>query len=983
MRAGVFAGFNWEGLMIDRVVSPRAAAFSRNFLKAGVAVLAVAAATPALAQTAPAPAAAPATNDAETIVVSGYARSLQNAIRTKKVSTELIESISAEDVGKLPDVSITDSLSRLPGLAVQEAAGRAKYISIRGFGPDYTTATLNGRVIATVDDNRRFDYGQYPGDLFQQIDVIKTPYAALLNQGLAGTVNLQTYDPLTQKNAFAINVQGEKNQYGKLNPDSAGMGYKVSALYTHKFADNTLGISLGFSAIQDTTQDYHWATGGGNGNYYGPGNTSDALGAIRPDDIQNYVNSNTLYRQSGFGHITYRPSDKFEMSVDALYTQTKTREYSRGWEFPLASWSHDSLVPGSETASGGYVTSMQWQANPVLRNDFNTSDGRTFAIGGNLKYHFNDSVKLVLDANYSRAHRHDNTYEIYGGISFQNVGTPGYPFGTATVSRLSDGTYGVNVAGVNWADPAQVSLTDPQGWGQVGFNNVPDLHDTVKGFKAELDGDLHGGFFKSWQVGVNYSDETKVSAYTGYFICLPGAPGTTSVGNCGSWPGTNGGANSVAIPSSIVVGSVEPYGVTGTSIIAVNPVAAQGLLRTAPQSFASDAARYWTVEEKVLTGYIQANFDGDVGDKRVRGNIGAQIVNTNQGTNGNQALTATTFNTTSFDTKYTYFLPSANFSVELERNLFVRLGASRTLARATLDDENGSFSVSYCGSTGNGNAAVPTGCNNVPTINGKVPVLQGTGGNPYLRPYFSTNIDGSIEKYFAHDQGKIAIAGYYKAISNFTTQNLNLNSGSVNSNGPNSSTTYSTDCSAVSSYLNGAVLQANQTYSCWTSAPVNAGRGWVLGFEASATIPLSVLSPALDGFGVIGNWAHTSSEIKFSNGNAVTLPGLSKDVIQAQVYFEKYGFNARASYTHRSGFLGDYQLFNAQVEQNLTNPLSTLDAQIGYDFKHGPMKGLSLYVQGHNLTNAVQTSYVNQDPKETNIRDQYGAQYLFGATYKF
>ena len=90
VRAGVFAGFNWEGLMIDRVVSPRAAAFSRNFLKAGVAVLAVAAATPALAQTAPAPAAAPATNDAETIVVSGYARSLQNAIRTKKVSTELI-----------------------------------------------------------------------------------------------------------------------------------------------------------------------------------------------------------------------------------------------------------------------------------------------------------------------------------------------------------------------------------------------------------------------------------------------------------------------------------------------------------------------------------------------------------------------------------------------------------------------------------------------------------------------------------------------------------------------------------------------------------------------------------------------------------------------------------------------------------------------------------------------------------------------------
>jgi iron complex outermembrane receptor protein len=125
-------------------------------------------------------------------MISGYARSITNANRIKELSTSVVEAISAEDVGKLPDVSISDALSRLPGLAVQQASGRAKYISIRGFGPDYTTATLNGRIVATVDDNRRFDYGQYPGDLFQEIDVIKTPSADLLDQGLAGTVNLQT-----------------------------------------------------------------------------------------------------------------------------------------------------------------------------------------------------------------------------------------------------------------------------------------------------------------------------------------------------------------------------------------------------------------------------------------------------------------------------------------------------------------------------------------------------------------------------------------------------------------------------------------------------------------------------------------------------------------------------------------------------------------------------------------------------------------------
>ena len=618
------------------------AASGKVLLATGVAGFALAAAMPALAQsqldaqtgqpaTVPSGSGTPTTGAApgtasvglpgspivpgDDIVVTGYARSIQDANTIKKQAVNVVEAISAEDIGKLPDVSITDSLSRLTGVAVQESAGRAKYISIRGFGPDYTTATLNGRTIATVDDNRRFDYGQYPGDLFQEIEVIKTPSADLINFGLAGAVNLQTYDPLTQKDAFAINVQGAIGQYNKLNPDATNKGYKASLVYIHKFADDTIGVSLGLSAIQDPTQDYHWATGGGSGNYYGP-TSRDPFGNIGPDDIQNYVNSNTLYRQSGFGHIGWKPDDKFEMSVDGLYTQSKIRELSRGWEMPLASWSKDSQV-GGETASNGYVTSEQWNVYPVLRNDFNTQDAHTIAFGADAKYHFSDDLKIVFDANYSRARRHDNTYEIYGGTA--NAGNG--PSGLATITRLGDGSYGVDISRVNFADPTQVSLTDPQGWNQVGFNNVPDLTDTVKGFRAELDGNLHGGFFKGWELGVNYSDETKRSAYSGYFICLPGP---ASVAGCGS---DNAVVTSVAIPSSIVAGSVEPYAVTGTRLIALDSIAAQALLRTAPQAQASNVARDWTVEEKILTGYVQANFATD-GDIPVTGNLGAQFINT-------------------------------------------------------------------------------------------------------------------------------------------------------------------------------------------------------------------------------------------------------------------------------------------------------------------------------------------------------------------
>lgn len=944
-------------------------ALFKNFLKTGVAALAIAGVTPAMAQTAPAPDAKAAPADGEPIVISGYARSITNANRIKELSVSVVEAISAEDVGKLPDVSIADALARLPGLAVQQSAGRAKYLSIRGFGPDYTTATLNGRMVATVDDNRRFDYGQFPGDLFQEIDVIKTPSADLLNAGLAGTVDLKTYDPLKAKKTFSVNVQGSLGQYKSLNPESSNTGYKVSTVYVNKFADDTIGVSLGFSALKDTTQDYHWATGGGSGNYYNSSNGLDTLGNTGPDDIQNYANTNNLYRQSGFGHVVYRPNDTFEMSVDALYSQSKTREYSRGWEMPLASWSQDHPIPNTETSTGGmpsYVTSEQWKVNPVLRNDFNTSDAKTFAVGWNAKAKLSDSVRLVLDANYSHAHRHDNTYEIYGGVSH----TADSNEATATITRVPDGSYAVNIAGANYADPTQVSLTDPQGWNQVGFNNIPDFVDTIKGLRAELDGSLGGGFFKNWEVGANYSDEKKVSAYSGYYICLPGA---ATVGGCGA---NESVTTAVAIPQSIITGAVSPYGVTGTKIIAVNPIAAQNLLRVAPQYNSSNTSRDWTVRERVLTGYAQVNVDTRAGDVRIRGNIGAQVVHTNQASDGFGILPGDMVSVNHVSTNYTYVLPSLNTSFEVAPSTFVRFAASRSLARAKLDNENASFTVNDCGATG---------CTTVPTINGKIPLLNGNGGNPLIRPYFSDNIDLTLEKYFAHDQGKIAIAGYYKHISNFATQNQKLNSGNVNSDGPGSTTTFQYDFSAYSALVKTPGLLNNPGYTTlgYASAPINDGSGDVYGFEISGVLPLKVLAPELDGFGVIANYANTTSSIKFSNGHSITLPGLSKDVFQAQLYFEKYGFNARASFTHRGNYLGDYQLFSAQVYANETKAQSTLDAQIGYDFKSGPLNGLSLYIQGHNLTNAKTLSYVNNDPNEINIRDQYGATYLAGATFKF
>ena len=107
----------------------------------------------------------------EDIIVTGYRASLANAIAEKKNSDLIVESISAEDIGKLPDTSIAESISRLPGLATQREGGRARNISIRGLAPDFSTTLLNGREQVTTNDNRGVDFDQFPSEMISQVNV--------------------------------------------------------------------------------------------------------------------------------------------------------------------------------------------------------------------------------------------------------------------------------------------------------------------------------------------------------------------------------------------------------------------------------------------------------------------------------------------------------------------------------------------------------------------------------------------------------------------------------------------------------------------------------------------------------------------------------------------------------------------------------------------------------------------------------------------
>src|SRR5207253_1052716 len=139
---------------------------------------------------------APQADQTNTIVVTGFRASLQNAVNKKKRSDQIVESVSSEDIGKLPDASIGEAIARLPGLTAQTLNGRAEYLSIRGFGPDFSTTLLNGREQTSTGDNRAVEYDQYPSEIVNQVNIYKTPLASVIGQGIAGTVDLRIIPPL-------------------------------------------------------------------------------------------------------------------------------------------------------------------------------------------------------------------------------------------------------------------------------------------------------------------------------------------------------------------------------------------------------------------------------------------------------------------------------------------------------------------------------------------------------------------------------------------------------------------------------------------------------------------------------------------------------------------------------------------------------------------------------------------------------------------
>lgn len=916
--------------------------------RVGFAVLAAAFSLPLLAQDSTAdadnpevdPQRAPVVLDKFT-VTGGFSGSLAAATEQKQNLRLITEVIHAEDIGKLPDISIAESLSRLPGLTTQRLNGRAQAIVIRGLNADFSTALLNGRQQVSTSSGRSVEFDQYPAELLNNVVVYKSTDAALVGQGLSGTVDLQTMRPLKYGNrTIAASAFYEWTGMAPKNAGAKRGGWRETISYVDQFADNKLGVAVGITSSTRPGQGEQFNSWGYDSGFP---NSASLMGGAKP-----FVRTSEINRDGYMVVVEAAPSENFHSTLDLYYSDFGETQLLRGIEIPLSpNWgTYTTLQPGYTVQDGLITQATLSNFFGVVRNDFVEREDDLFAGGWNLEFGNEHGWKAIVDLSYSRVKRTDFVLETYAGYGVNGVGTPD----TITYHLAPDGGAGATFTHqLDYSNGTLMRLGMPQGWGvdsasrpsgQHGFVKGPIAVDEMSQYKVSAEHPL-GAIFSRFETGLVYNNRDKnetesgPNGMEGYFLQL------------------KNGASSAPLPPSVGLTDLSFIGMG--QLYSYDPMALynSNFYDKIPNNDPTKMANNWAVDEKVYIGYAKLDIDHKLGSLPISGNIGAQIIRTEQNSQG-QAINrgSLSIDNVTADHSYTDFVPSLNLNFHLSDRNSIRVSAARQLARQPMNDMRAGSTYSFDASK-----ATSTDINNSP--------WSAEGGNPNLEPWRSNSFDVSFEHYFKDHMGYIAVAGFYKDLVSYTYNQKQV-----------------MDFSDLPSGVTGVTPAIFQGYN---TVPQNGQGGMIKGLEFSISLPGEKFASFLKGFGVLASASFFKSSVQPDlNNPSTSLVGLSDKIRTGTIYYERGGFSTRVSARYRSEYRGDIATFGPRgaVYRNL-QPETVVDAQVSYTFKKGSLKGLALILQAYNLTNEPLVASSGDDIRFVQDYQKYGANYSVGASYKF
>ena len=911
--------------------------------------LAVAAALPGAAMTMPNIAVAqddemPGDGAIEEIVTVGIRTSVLDSVNTKRMGDTISDVVDAGALGSLPDQSIADALGRVPGVTTVRDSGQSSQLNIRGMNGDFIQTTLNGREQASTagytTNTRWMSFDQYPSELINQAAVYKSPKASQLEGGVAGIVDLRTADPIKaqKQHNFVLNARLSQNSAAD---DFGGdeTGGRFSASYQGKFAEETLGVAVGYSYLEQPNAFIMSRVGADDGDFIGYTNT-DITGDGNPENVprafQWQAGTGTDERTGILASMVWEPTDTIRAQLDYFHS-----EFDRGDE--RTGITASGLIRGDGSTSvynnvnvnsSGLVTGATVNAVDTAlpnkdhpwfeaRTEDQTTTAESDTIGINLRWFPTDRSTLTFDAYTSEGEK--TRKDRIGTMHAYQFGDDGA--GNTTYQEIPGQalTYQLNGQNIISANFSGVDFTDTNTMRLSRYEEYPHLYqDKIDAFKLDFKQDVDWGAVSSVEAGVRISDREFESDRAAW---LYGARSGQFSDGTTSWCEDN--FSTIACEPQSVDGFTAVQSLQGVPdylVITDLDGLATSIFGAGNYSGIDVYSHDWTfindnvISEETEAFYLMANLDFNWGDVPVRGNIGVRYIRSDVKSTGFQNVGAGNGTTIVDDLgnsndiflfnsrgpEFSDTLPSLNLNFEITEQDIVRFAAAKVMARPPVGQMTGSAGSWSSGTEYN----------------------VWTDGSPYLDPFRANQIDISYEHYF-DEGGAVTAAVFWKDIESLVE-------------GP-------TQFTGIDPNDIGVIVPPGQTLNIYQTFLNNDKGGYIRGIELAGTKTFDTLPGIWGGLGATASYSFTESETEVGGGQFygenLPLPGLSENVWSATVFWDYDNWSAHVNMRYRDEFILNLPI-PGSATPTLTKDYTTVDAQMSYAFDNG----ISVVLSGNNLT---------------------------------
>ncbi|WP_445358388.1 TonB-dependent receptor [Microbulbifer sp. ANSA005] len=872
----------------------------------------------------------------EEVEVLGIRRSMEKNLDVKRFSNAVVDSITAENMGKFPDKNVADSLQRVPGVSIVRSGGEGAEVSIRGTAPELTFTQLNGNYIATPGDDpsRSFSYALLPSAMISRADVYKSPEAKLDEGGIGGTVILHTRKPLDLDSGEGmLSIESTyADVTGEYEPQYTGF-------YSWKNDQETFGVLFGYS--KQDRQNRVISTSVENWGWQGdesPQTGVEARGPMVDIDGNEYrdfyapravVGSVLEEERTRDGmqlSAQWRPVEQLEFGVN--YFRFELGGNSENYRIVFPEWNYgDAIAPGSlkfdedgDTLLGiGMLDRGQAELqSPQVAGDYTRAEYVSDTLDFNISYEGDGYSARLVVGNTSAE----------GGPSEKLFASVNSRYGTATDWSwdLSSGTAEIDTS-ADLGDPNTYPLYD---WFSSHWTSSEDEESY---YQLDVSIDMDYAWLTSLDVGVKYRDHeinrriTKQSWDDDNPPCPTINWGDVDGACYPWWPSDSFHTDPDGVPDTIDILSNGPLDniIGGVNVPNFAYLEFDKLKEFLYATYGDPTViveknQVYRVGEEITAAYVQQNF----ASADLRGNFGIRAVQTKQYASTYDNIDGVLQDEPNIrDSSNTDILPSANIAWDISDELVMRAALARVVARVEYDNLGGSEVI---------HAPLPGST-----------VSQGYAGNSELEPYKADQFDLGLEWYF-DDASAAGLTLFRKDIASFVI---------------NGSSMVTRDIDGV-------------TRAVSMSMPVN-------GTDATAQgVELFVQYAFDNGFGVYANYTFTDTELAEIDSEGIKtkteIAGTSKDQYNLSLYYENIDFSIRASYNYRSDYADGFH----NGMNTFTDEYDQLDVNASYRL----MDNLTLTASIINLTEEKVDRYWGEENRVWGS-SYSGRRAYMGLTYSF